>query len=257
MLSKLKIKKINSFHSTKGRYNEGKFLAEGPKVVSELLNEGIVTELFFTEQYSEFVKDALAKHVFNFSIITEKELSKISNFSTPNGLLAICKFPNFDFSFNVLRKSFSLYLDGIKDPGNLGTIVRVCDWFGINNIVCSLDTVDCFNSKVIQSSMGSIARVQVHYMDFKKFYSDIKNFINPDFQVFAATLDGKNAFKFKFPEFGVLIIGSESHGVSNDILSLVKSEISIPKRNQGRAESLNAASAASIIISEWTKNKFL
>jgi RNA methyltransferase, TrmH family len=172
-------------------------------------------------------------------VITEAELARISSLSAPNEVLGIFSKPVFEP--NDLAHSFTLMLDGIQDPGNLGSIIRSADWFGVRTIVCSRDCADNFNSKVVQSTMGSLARVQLIYDDLPAFINKTK--LPP---IYATTLNGRSLYEMKPLKEGVLIIGNESKGISQELLSVVKNHITIPRK--GQAESLNAGVAAGIVL---------
>ena len=173
--------------------------------------------------------------------ISVKDLEKISSFKTPQAAIALIKIGEQDIKKSIKNADWILVLDGINDPGNLGTIIRSADWFGVHTIICSEDCVELHNPKVIQATMGSLFRVKV-------FYTDIQEFLkNADKKIFGATLDGQNMFDLKFERSGILVIGSESHGIRPEVLKLTKSKISIPA--YGKAESLNAAVATSILLS--------
>ena len=179
--------------------------------------------------------------------ISQPELSKISTLSTPQALLAIIKIPKSEeLTTKSLKGSFSLALDNIQDPGNLGTIIRTADWFGLKYIICSTDTVDVYNPKVVQASMGSLARVKVIYTDLEDFLK------NTELPIFGALLDGISVYKTDFGNEGILLLGNEGNGISNDLLKLITFPVTIPRF--GRAESLNVAISASIFCSELRRN---
>ncbi len=244
MLTKSKIKFIQSLSHKKFRDEAGAFVAEGPKLFRELiaLDNLQVLEIYAT---SDWIKREPIAQNFG-SIITEIEpsyLERISSLSTPNQVLAIFRKPVFT---TVEAKGYTLVLDSIQDPGNLGTIIRTADWFGIADIVCSADCVDAFNSKVVQSTMGSIGRVKVVYRDIVQLLTGMTGV-----PVFAATLDGDDIYTMDKPGIGFIVIGNEAHGISPELLALSTQRITIPKR--GRAESLNASVAAAIIMSEFCR----
>ncbi len=179
--------------------------------------------------------------------ISQTELSKISTLSTPQALLAIIKIPESEeLTTKSLKGSFSLALDNIQDPGNLGTIIRTADWFGLKYLICSTDTVDVYNPKVVQASMGSLARVKVIYTDLEDFLK------NTELPIFGALLDGRSVYKTDFGNEGILLLGNEGNGISNDLLKLITFPVTIPRF--GRAESLNVAISASIFCSELRRN---
>ena len=243
MLSKLKIKYIQTLGQKKLRDEDRLFIAEGPKLVGELLQEpGVrIREIFalpdWLHQQASLLQNIPAHE------ITAEELEKISQLSTPNKVLAIVhQFP--EQPPVSAKGNFVLALDTIQDPGNMGTLIRIADWFGVKHIVASMDTVDLYNPKVVQSTMGSLARVQVQYVQLASWLQ-----AQPDVRIYAAVLDGKNIHTMDKITEGVLLIGNESKGISEEILSLANVRVSIPRK--GRAESLNAAVAAGIMLSHF------
>ncbi len=245
MLSKTEVKYIQSLGHKKRREEERLFLAEGNKLVAEFIREipGQVFRLYATEDFFQTHPDAEkipVKHV-----ITEEELQRISLLQTSNQALAIINcFPVKDL--NKLENEWYLALDGIRDPGNMGTIIRLADWFGINTIICSPDCADIYNPKVVQASMGSIIRVNVVEKDLYTFLAD------QQIPVVGAVLGGKELSSFKFPAAGVLIIGNEANGISNEVMRLLTHQLMIPRF--GEAESLNAAIATSIFLWEMKRS---
>jgi TrmH family RNA methyltransferase len=240
MLVKQKSKYIQTLGQKKHRDEDGVFIAEGPKLVAELLHEvrSKVKELFATEDWIEENEKLIGK--INITAVKDFELEKISSLSTPNKVLAIVE--QFDAQEPVVKGNIILALDSIQDPGNMGTILRIADWFGIKHIVCSNDSADIYNPKVVQSTMGSIARVQVYYTDLVKWIAEQK-----DARVYAAMLEGQDIGSMKKIDDGILVIGNESKGISDNVLGYVNVRLTIPKK--GRAESLNAAVAVGIILS--------
>lgn len=179
--------------------------------------------------------------------ISQTELSKISTLSTPQAFLAIIKIPRSEeLTTKSLKGSFSLALDNIQDPGNLGTIIRTADWFGLKYIICSSDTVDVYNPKVVQASMGSLARVKVIHTDLEGFLK------NTELPIFGALLDGRSVYETNFGNEGILLLGNEGNGINNDLLKLITFPVTIPRF--GKAESLNVAISASIFCSEVRRN---
>jgi len=239
MLSKSQIKYIQSLGQKKPRDEENIFIAEGPKIVKELIGAK-ECKLKHVYALSSWVKNNKTTG-FEITEITQHELEKISQLSTPNQVIALVEkivWPNSP----VLKGNISLVLDTIQDPGNMGTIIRLADWFGIKNIFCSLESVDLYNPKVVQASMGSIARVRVEYIDILQFLKT-----NNDVRSYAASLAGRDISKMEKLNEGFIIIGNESKGISENILKLANVSFTIPKK--GEAESLNAAVATGIILS--------
>lgn len=237
MLTKAQVKYIQSLGHKKLRDSEDVFVAEGPKLVNELLNADNVkpVAIYATEGFAG--KHARLKQLVR---ITEHDLERISSLSAPNEVLGIFSKPVFGQP--VWRSTISLMLDGIQDPGNLGAIIRTADWFAVRTIICSRDCADNFNSKVVQATMGSLTRVQLIYTDLVPF---IQN--NPLPGLYAATLDGKDLYQLGKVKEGIFIIGNESKGISKEVLAAAQHRITIPRR--GGAESLNAAVATGIILS--------
>lgn len=238
-ISKNQLKLITSLSQKKYRQKHKLFVAEGVKVVNELLNSSFeLDQLFATEDFDTQNK--------NCQIISNEELRKISSLKTPNKVLGIFKIPA---EKEISNKGLILVLDDINDPGNLGTIIRLCDWFGITTLVCSNETVDCYNQKVVQSSMGSLTRLAIKYLNLKEYLSNI------ELPTFIADMDGENVYKKELPKEAVLIMGNEANGVSDEIKSLIKHKISIPRfGNLQETDSLNVATATAILLSEFRRN---
>lgn len=241
MLVKSQVKYIQSLSQKKLRDEEGVFVAEGPKIINELLQAGNVTvkQLYAVEAWVAQHRDAGPWPVVP---VTPSELERISFLQTPNQVLGIFTKPVFTGN-NSAHGKLSLLLHNIQDPGNMGTIVRCADWFGVQQIMCSADCVDVFNPKVVQSSMGSIARVQVRYEDLHTFIQQHRHI-----PVYAATLDGQPVYGLSLPEKAFLLIGNESKGIAPDLLQLAAHRVTIPRI--GNAESLNAAVATGILLAE-------
>lgn len=247
MLSKAIVKYIQSLRHKKFREQHKAFIAEGPKVVKDLLVSGeflckmiCSVDDWFEENEQLFTSNQQENKIE----ITGVELQKISQLHTPNKVLAVFHMKKTG-ELNV-KKRINLMLDKIQDPGNMGTIIRIADWFGIKNIICSIDCVDSYNPKVVQSSMGSLGRVNIIHTDLKNFIND-----NKEVSVFAATLTGKSVATFNKLNEGFILIGNESKGVDEELLQLASGQITIPKF--GEAESLNAAVATGIILSHIVK----
>jgi len=238
MLNKKEIKYIQSLDQKKHRDEEGVFIAEGPRMVSELLQifPQQFTKVYAREKWAE-ENGHLIKNI-PFEVISETELERISGLKTPNEVVAVIK--KFE-SLLPDNFSFVLYLDTIKDPGNFGTIIRIADWFGIKHIVCSEGCTDVYNPKVVQATMGSLARVNVFYEGQIGWLKD-QNCL-----VMAAVMDGIPLYGYNKIENGILIIGNESQGISEKSLQYATERITIPKK--GQAESLNAAVATGILLS--------
>ncbi|MEP7374945.1 MAG: RNA methyltransferase [Chitinophagaceae bacterium] len=241
MLGKSQAKYIQSLGQKKVRDEEGVFVAEGPKIVSELLasaNAKIQLLYALPDWIKANHKDCNGVEIVE---VDEKDLEKISQLATPNKVLAVIK--KFEQPADIHPgEAVSLVLDTIQDPGNLGTVIRIADWFGIEQIICGNECADIYNSKVVQSTMGSIARVKVLYTDLASWLRDQK-----DVFIYAAALEGQNVTAMKKINEGLIVIGNESKGISPAIFELVDVKITIPRK--GSAESLNAAVATGIILS--------
>ncbi|TAL57853.1 MAG: RNA methyltransferase [Bacteroidetes bacterium] len=242
MISKTQIKNIKLLHQKKYRESEGVFIAEGPKIVNDLLNSKFkVREVFATKEF-KVQGSSLRIHE-----VTEKELIQLSALATPNQVIASFETEDVMPDVRILKMELVLALDDIRDPGNLGTIIRIADWFGIRHILCSESSVDVYNPKVIQATMGSIARVNVYYADLDTVLKEFNT-------VYAAVLDGDNIYSQKLSKQGVVLIGNESKGVSEKLMKCVNRRISIPNFSAG-AESLNAAVAVAVICSEFKRRE--
>ncbi len=250
MLSKNKIKYLTSLQVKKYREENNQFVAEGVKLVDELLKSNFkITEIFA-------LKEWINKHasIRNMEVneISLTELERISGLKTPNHVVALVEITNQQINVNEIYSDLVIALDDIKDPGNLGTIIRIADWFGINNIVCSVNSVDVYNSKVVQATMGSIARVNVYYTDLNKFISNAPK----DIKVYGTLLEGENIYQKELSEKGIILIGNEANGISSELISLITDKIHIPSfanNNNDKAESLNASVATAIICSEFKR----
>lgn len=234
-LSKNKIKWIRSLRLKKNRIVEKLFIVEGEKMVNELIQywPDNIACICTTSKNLDYEGETY--------FTDERSMATMSSMSTPQKYLAVAHMPELKSK----RNDFILVLDGIQDPGNMGTIIRTADWFKIDRIICSKQTVDIFNSKVVQSSMGSIFRIPVTYEDLKKKLQ------NTDLPVYGAILNGKSIYDQSISKKGIIVIGNEGNGISNEILDLIHHPISIPRF--GQAESLNASVATGIILSEFSK----
>jgi len=242
MLMKAKIKYIQSLSQKKLREEEGVFIAEGPKIVEEILQASNVEakQLFATSKWIGQNVHGDWKHKQILIQVDDDDLKRISFLQTPNQVLGIFRQPVF-IPVEGTNK-ISLMLDTIQDPGNLGSIIRCADWFGVHQIICSPDCVDVFNPKVVQSTMGSICRVQVIYENLVSYLLK-----HPSIPVYAATLKGRDITESSIIKEGIILIGNESKGIQPELLSMVKNHITIPRK--GNAESLNAAVATGILLS--------
>ena len=254
MLSQNQIKHINSLKIKKFRQSEQAFIVEGEKCVSELLASSIkVIKLFALPEWFEKNHSLLRALHSEQQEITVDELKKVSDLITPNQVLAIAEIPKTPLPVSNLPAVMTLALDGIRDPGNMGTIIRTADWFGITQIICSSDSVDMYNPKVVQASMGSFSRVNVSYTFLPDFFKSLP----ADVPVFGALLEGPDITQKSFTRPGIILIGSESHGISRTLIPFVNEPLHIPRFSapgiKNHAESLNASIANGIICYEICK----
>ncbi len=241
MLSKSTIKYIQSLQQKKFRDQYGSFIAEGPKVTGELLTSGLFSpkQIFATSGYVEHLSaDIQSKYAPIIHIVEDFELEKMAGYATPNQVVA--EFSKNNQEVSDFFNQVTLVLDDIQDPGNLGTIIRTADWFGVRQIICTHSTVDVYNPKVVQSTMASIGRVKLIYTDIAAVLE--KRFI----PAYAATFNGKSVQSVTKIKEGFIVIGNESKGISNNVLKLCDEKITIDKK--GEAESLNAAIATAILL---------
>jgi len=235
MLSKNQRKQILQLSQKKQRLTNGLFVAEGEKVVRELMNSSWVFESLYTTD-STFHSSA--------ELIRTEDMNQLTHFKTPSPVLGVFKIPP---KKEILNESISIVLDGISDPGNLGTLIRLCDWFGLSELICSQTTVDCFNPKAIQASMGSIVRVHCQYVsDLAQTLKDLNK------PIYGATARGNSLYDATLPKKASFVFGSESHGISEKLTAHLDEELAIPnfKLGENRAESLNVATAGAIFLSE-------
>jgi TrmH family RNA methyltransferase len=236
MVAKSELKLIRSLQQKKYRNLHQLFFVEGKKTVQELLNSDF-------EPYAIFCIDS---NIFDCSDtflhkITKAELQQISTLKNPNGVLGVFHIPE---SKEVDFKDWVVALDDIRDPGNLGTIIRLCDWFGIQNLVCSQNTVDCYNPKVLQATMGSITRVNIKYINLVDFLKDV------EIPVYGAFMDGESVYKSELSSAGIIILGNEGNGISSEVEALASKKITIPQYGKQTTESLNVATAAAVLLNE-------
>lgn len=257
MLSKNRIKFITSLRLGKFREQHRQFIVEGTKMVAELLNSGFQCEqLYATQGWLEENEALLKSAKPPIEPVADNEMNQISNLSTPPGIIAIISMPEWSTNDAFQDNSLVLALDGINDPGNLGTIIRTADWFGIRTIVCSHDTVDVFHPKVVQATMGSVFRVKVIETDLAEYLGRVRMKQLP---VYGALMDGKSIYEPGLSaSSGVLVIGSESHGIRPNILPLISQALTIPRVNHDETaapESLNASIATAILLSALRQSK--
>lgn len=233
MFSKNLQKKISKLYLKKYRLEMGLFVAEGEKVVNELLNSNYEYDSIYS---TKFIND-------NYILLKNQEMKKISFLKTPSSILGIFKIPKINPKIDY--ENTIIAIDSINDPGNLGTIIRLCDWFGIKNIICSKDSVECFNPKVIQATMGSIARVNCLYLDLCAFLMKTKK------KVYGTFLNGKSIYRCNLEKKAIYVFGNESNGISNSLRKQVDQRITIPSFNlKSQTDSLNISNATAIVLSE-------
>ena len=277
MLSKNKVNQLCSLHQKKGRNMQNLFIAEGQKLVQDLLVSDLrVMEVYFVEDGklelgsklgldSKFELDRLSY----FVEIAAEDMKKISALTTPTNCLAVVEIPDFVLDKQALLGKLSLVVEDVRDPGNLGTIIRIADWFGIDELICSVETVDCYNPKVVQATMGSIARVKVHYLDLVEFIKELngeeemsggrsKGLGNTSFEIYGTLMDGERIDGVKLSDKGLIVIGNEGRGISDALQALLTKKISIPRfghvePKRGQAESLNAAVATALVCAEFRR----
>ncbi len=249
MLSKNKIKFIRSLEMKKNRKENGVFLAEGNKLVSELSAHFKCKLLVATSQWLDSNRNINADETI---AVEKEELSRASLLKTPQDVLAVFEMPHYETSDDDPKKELCLALDDIQDPGNLGTIIRIADWFGIKNIFCSHGTADAFSPKTVQATMGALARVKIHYCDIKELISGLD-----DVPVFGTFLDGYNIYESELSANGLIVMGNEGNGISKEVSALINKRILIPNYPQGNetTDSLNVAIATAIVCSEFRRRQ--
>lgn len=247
MLSKNQIREIQSLQLKKNRDLKKLFIAEGVKTCLEILTQmpSIIEQVYATTHFIKANASLLKEHVITYAEVDETELAKISLQNSPNQVLAICNYFEETTSNYKPEQDVSFYLDDVRDPGNMGTIIRLADWFGITSIFCSESSCDFYNPKVIQSTMGSFLRVKISYTSLKNVIAENK----PE-KIYGAVLEGKNLYKEKLAP-GIIVIGNEANGISDENMRLLTHRITIPKSGNSGTESLNAAMATSILASEF------
>lgn len=246
MLSKSQIGFIKSLHQKKYRKENGIFIIEGIKSIAEFIQSSYqVHSIYYLAQYQSLLPE-LPTNIKLFEV-NSTELDKISTLQTPQGILALVHLPkNPVLDTKQLKNNFSLVLDGIQDPGNLGTIIRTADWFGFKQIICSPNTVEVYNPKTVQATMGSLSRMNIYYQDLAPLLSA------PPVPVFGAVLNGKSMYDVNWGTEGLVILGNEGQGISPEIMDLITVPVTIPRI--GGAESLNVAVCAAILCADISRN---
>lgn len=249
MLSKNQIKHIQSLQNKKQRNELNCFVAEGTKLVGDLLD-------FFSCRWLIATPEWWSQHPNrNVPIAIEaskEEIKKASALTSPPDVIAIFEKPSNSFEINSLKNKLTLVADGIQDPGNLGTIIRLADWFGIDQIICSNDTVDVYNSKTIQATMGALARVKVYYSDLEEFFSKVEGLT-----VYGTFLDGGDIYDETLNEAGIIVMGNEGNGISSKVEKWVNKRLYIPNFPSGvsTSESLNVAIATAVVCAEFRRRQ--
>ena len=239
MISRNQVKLIQSLSQKKYRQNHELFVVEGVKGVQEFLKSSFLLHSLYTTDPSIFDSSN------DVIVINDDTLKKISTLKTPNKVVAIFKMPK---PKPINEEKLIVALDAVNDPGNLGTIIRLCDWFGIQELVCSQQTVDCYNTKVVQATMGSLTRVNINYVDLPEFL------LQTQLAVFGTYMDGDNIYKLALPESGILVMGNEANGISDTVSKIVTSRLAIPRFGDLKStESLNVATATAILLSEFKR----
>ncbi|WP_108244744.1 TrmH family RNA methyltransferase [Muricauda brasiliensis] len=235
MVTKNQIKLVVSLKQKKYRSQHGLFVVEGEKLVDELLSAGL-------KPYQIFVDDAgLVQRFEQAELVSGKTLKQMSNLTHPSGILGVFRMKD---SKDLDLEDWVVALDAVRDPGNMGTIIRLCDWFGIKTLVCSPDTVDCYNPKVLQATMGSIARVNIEYADLTVFLENVHR------PIYGAYMEGEPVYGSNLTEKGILVMGNEANGVSDEVGKFITHKIAIPQFGAATAESLNVATATAILLNE-------
>lgn len=248
MLTAQQVKLIKSLQNKKFRFESGLFVAEGEKLVNDLLNGNLSFRTVY--HTSEWVIPAGVRNR-NYQQVSPKEMERISSLVNPSTVLAVIEYPNYEVKHSELLESLTLVLDDIQDPGNLGTIIRLADWFGIDTIVCSQGTADAFSPKVVQASMGAISRVKVAYCNLPDFFREF----NGTFPVYGTFIDGIDIYATSLNPTGLIVMGNEGSGISREVERFISSKLRIPNfaKNRESVESLNVAMATAIICSEFRR----
>jgi TrmH family RNA methyltransferase len=263
MLTKSRLSLLRALRQKKFRNEHGLFVAEGDKLVPEILQSSFSVETVFATEDWLKENSKIAKKAGESVSVTKDELTRISSLVTPQRVLAVVKMPHFKLDEKALLNNYSLLLDGIRDPGNLGTIIRIADWFGIHDIICSPDSAEAWNPKVVQASMGSLLRVRIHEMEPVKFLENLEKSAESAKMkmpaVYGTFLEGENIYKTTFNASGVIVIGNEANGISRETEKFIGKKITIPlvpgeTKEAGRPESLNAAVATAIVCAEVRRN---
>lgn len=255
MISKQQIKHLRSLHQKKFRDENKSYIAEGIRIINEALENA--PELLKTIIYTSHSKQSLNLNALDSNCqlleVSVKEFNQISAQHSPQEVMAVIKMPKLQFPDSNRMGDLTLILEKIRDPGNLGTMIRLADWYGVRQLICSKDSVDCYNPKVVQSSMGAIFRVEVHYIDLFEYMLDIKQ--SKSRTIYGTSLTGSDLFKTKLSKPAIIILGNESEGISKAIDELSDDNLYIPNFSSGKktSESLNVSVAAAVVCSEFRR----
>ncbi len=251
MVTKSEILKVRSLHDRESRSQLGLFIAEGMKIVEEIINSDFEVECVYITEKG--LQNLDKKIKFNaLEQVSQKEMERMSTLKSATPILAVVKIPKYS-SYNTSKSELSIALDTVQDPGNLGTIIRLADWFGIGQVICSIDCVDCFSPKVIQATMGAILRVKVYYTDLVKYLSKAKS---EGISIYGTFLEGDNIYKKSLSQGGIIIMGNEGRGISKEVSTLIDNKLYIPPYpidKGSNSESLNVAVATAVICSEFRR----
>lgn len=248
-MTKKEIATVKSLGHKKFRNELGVFVAEGDKAIEEIINGGLTIKTLYYTQKSKFA-DLNAPFC---QPVSNEEMSRMSFLQTPGASLALVVRPTNNSNFEVSGKELTLVLDDIQDPGNMGTIIRLADWFGISHIICSKNTADCFNPKVVQATMGAIARVEIIYTDLQRV---LNNATRRNIPILGTFMNGEDIYTAELPQYGIVVMGNEGSGISKSIENLVSRRITIPSFKEKNVESLNVAIATAICCSELKRRQF-
>lgn len=248
MLTKNQIKLIQSLARKKVRDEESLFVAEGIKTIRDILPYFDAQFVVCTEEYVHELKSLTKSEIV---VATKQEIEKASLLQASQGAIAVLRKSAKPFDVSELKGKLTVALDTVQDPGNLGTIIRLCDWFGVENVICSRDTADVWNPKVVQATMGAVARVNVHYVDLPQVLSELKNYM----PVYGTFLEGKTIYDMELSHEGVVVMGNEGNGISDAVKQCVSHKLFIPNFPLGRttSESLNVSTATAITLSEFRR----
>jgi TrmH family RNA methyltransferase len=249
-LSKNVIQSVRRLEQRKFRREEGAFLAEGNKLVEDNLSAMHCRKLIATEAWWAAHPEAVSRSEQCY-VARREELERVSLLQTPQEVLGVFSIPDFPLQAEALRSSLSVVLDDVQDPGNVGTIIRLCDWFGIEQVICSPGTADCYSPKVVQASMGAVCRIRVHYTPLVPFLSELKGL-----PIYGTYLSGENIYRTELSPVGLIVMGNEGKGISAELAPLITHRLTIPSFALGTtSESLNVGVATAIIASEFRRRK--